>query len=555
VSGAVVPAEPGQGCPHGAPLALKDHDRKVDNLPVSADPVPAVRRAPAVEASSHQPAGLAGPDPGDSSRGGSRALAWVAGAYCAVFVLWVALHPGGPESRELLSDIAPLPLGLAAWAAALHAGRRGAGDVRTRRGWRGIAVAFFLWWLGDAVWFAQEVVLQRPPFPSPADLCYLASYPVLAFGLLSLPGAPRRRAEWLRVTLDAVTVLLAAAMVVWYLVVGPSIRSAPGALATTLNVAYPVGDLLLVFAVTVVLLGGQRRERSLWLLLAGTGALVVADVAYARLSLSDSYVGGDWPDAFWTLAQLLFVVAATRRPHRQHTSAPARRGGQVGVSNLPYAAVVLGYGLLFAVGRSQATYPLNGLLVGAGAITAVVMARQIRVTVDNGRLLGQLHHLAEIDGLTSILNRRTFLEVGEHVLAWAADSSCPVTVLMIDVDHFKAVNDTFGHAAGDEVLAMVAGLTKAQLRETDVVGRYGGDELAVVIPECGVAQGLEVAERIRQAVAAAPILTSDGAVWADLSVGVAEAGAATDLPTALARADSALYLAKEAGRGCTRAVA
>lgn len=493
--------------------------------------------------------------PIDDAARGSRRLAWAAAAYCAVFVVWVVVHPGTPDQRELLSDLAPLPLGLATWAAALRAGGRG--DAGARKAWRRIATAFFLWWLGDVVWFAQEVILQRPPFPSPADIGYLASYPVLAWGLLSLPGLQRRRAEWLKVALDAVTVLLAAAMVVWYLVVGPSVRDAPGTLVTVLNVAYPVGDLLLLFAVAVVLLGGLRRERAPWILLGGTAALVVADVAYARLSLSDSYAGGDWPDAFWMLAQCLFVVATVNHrhtPHQARSPASSRRG-QVSVSNLPYAAVVLGYGLLFAVGRSEASYPLNGLLVGAGAITAVVMARQIRVTVENGRLLRQLHVLAEIDGLTSILNRRTFFEAGEELIAWSAATGRPLTVLMIDVDHFKQVNDTFGHAAGDEVLVVVSNLTRSQLRDSDVVGRYGGDELAVMIPDCGVDKGLEVAERIRSAVDASPILTADGAVRATLSIGVAETAGAADLPAALARADAALYEAKKAGRGCARAVA
>ncbi len=494
--------------------------------------------------------------PEHEGRRGSRAMAWAAGAFCAVFTGWVVVHAGSPHQRELLSDLAPLPLGLAAWATALRAGSRTGADPASRRAWRRIAAAFILWWLADAAWFAQEVVLQRPPFPSPADIGYLASYPVLAWGLLSLPGARRLRAEWLRVALDAVTVLLAAAMVVWYLVVGPSVHNAPGTLVTALNVAYPVGDLLLLFAAAAVMLGGPRRERSLWLLLGGTAALVVADVAYARLSLSDSYAGGDWPDVFWILAQALFVVAAVNHRHPpRHVRPQSSRTAQSRLSNLPYAAVVLGYGLLFAVGRSEASYSLNGLLVGAGLITAVVMARQIRVTAENGHLLGQLHYLAEVDGLTSILNRRSFFEAGGHLIAWAREAGRPLTVLMIDVDHFKQVNDTFGHAAGDEVLTVVAALTKSQLRDSDLVGRYGGDELAVVIPDCLVQRGLDVAERIQAAVAHAAVLTSDGVVRVSLSVGVAEARDSTDLTTALARADAALYQAKQAGRGCARAVA
>lgn len=483
------------------------------------------------------------------------ALAWVVAAYCAAFVVWVALGAGAPGQRELVSDIAPLPVGVAAWLTAWRAGARHHADAVRRRAWRRIAGAFFLWWMGDAIWSVHELVLGRPPFPSPADVAYLLSYPALAWGLLSLPGAPRRRAEWIRVALDALTMLLAAAMGVWYLVVGPSVHNGTGALVTALNVAYPVGDLLLLFGVAVVLLGTPRRDRALWLLLGGTASLVVADVAYARLSLSGAYAGGDWPDAFWMIALTLFVAAGTRRPDRVAERPPVRTGALPSVGNLPYAAVVLGYALLFAVGRDQATYPLDGLLVGAGAITAVAMARQIRVSAENSRLVGQLHRLAELDGLTSMLNRRSFFEAGEQLVAWTARTERPLTVLMIDVDHFKAVNDAFGHAVGDEVLVEVSTRTRAQLREADLMGRYGGDELAVVIPDCGVDEGLRVADRIREAVAASPIDTTDGPVRASLSVGVAEAGDAADLPDALARADRALYRAKAAGRGCTRAAA
>lgn len=495
------------------------------------------------------------PEGGDASAGrASKALMWGAVAYSALFLLWSVLTAPSPQ-RQLLSDLAPLPIGLVAWMAAWWAGRRAGTDTVSRNAWQRVAGSFLLWWLGDLLWFTQEVVLRRPPFPSPADLCYLLSYPVLAWGLLSLPGAPRRRSDRIRVGLDAVTVVLAGSMVIWYLVVGPSIRNGSDLVATVLNVAYPVGDLVLLFGVAVVLLGREGRNRWLWLLLGGVTALVAADVAYARLSLSDSYAGGDWPDTFWMWAQCLFVMAALhqgRRPDRAAGEMDVRVGG---VSNLPYGAALLGYGLLFFVGRDHASYPLNGLLVGAGAITAVVMARQIRVSRENARLLYKLHELAEIDGLTSILNRRSFLEAGERLLTGAARVARPLTVLMIDVDHFKSVNDTFGHAAGDGVLAEVATRTMGQLRETDVVGRYGGDEVAVVMPDCDLGEGLEVAERIRRAVSASPVVTADRSVRVSLSVGVAEADGSADLTAVLARADAALYRAKEAGRDCTRSVA
>ena len=479
--------------------------------------------------------------------------AWLTCAYGLGFVAWVALGHGAAEQREVLSDLAPLPIGVAVAVLAWRAGNRSGRETRAGRAWLLMGLAFALWWTGDLTWAVLEVGLDRTPFPSPADAAYLAFYPVMALGLLALPTAPRTRGDRVKVALDGLTVLLAGAMVVWYLVVGPIVRGNPPSLATVLNVAYPVGDLVLVYGVVMTLLRRQGSDPSLWLLLGGVTSFVVADVAYARLSLSDSYTGGDWPDAFWMSAQCLFLVAALVQARRGPSAARGdeARPGPGRVSLLPYGAIVLGYTLLIAVGSAEATASLKGLLVGAAAITAVVVVRQIRVTAENVRLLAELHHLAEVDDLTAILNRRSFFEVGEGLFRRAQHVGRPLTVLMIDIDHFKAVNDNFGHAAGDQVLVAVAARTKAQLRETDVVGRYGGDELAVIMPDCPVEQAFEVAERIRRGVAGSPVVTARGSVRTSLSIGVAEASGSASLATVFGRADSGLYDAKRAGRGRT----
>ena len=485
-----------------------------------------------------------------------RLAKWGAVAFGVVFALWAVSGSGSPDQRQAVSDLAFLPAGALASAVAWLAARRSL-DGAARRAWQRLALAFLLWWAADAAWAWMELVLDRQPFPSVADAGYLGFYPAMAWGLLSVPGGGRRRADRTKVVLDALTVLLAAGMAVWYLVVGPLVRGQALDAATVLNVAYPVGDLLLLFVVTATLLGRRGDQRPLWLLMGGVSCIVLADLAYARLSLSGSYAGGDWPDILWMGGLCLFVLAglAQLRP-----APPAGTGGEAlaalggAVSKLPYAAVALGYALLIAVGHDQAGYPLNGLLIGAAAITATVVARQLRVMADNDRLLRELHVLAEIDGLTSILNRRTFFTAGERLLRRAELLGRPVTALMIDVDHFKSVNDTFGHAVGDAVLATVAARTKAELRETDVVGRYGGDELAVLMPDCSLEQGFQIAERIRSAVSVTPVDTDDGPVPASLSIGVAEAGGSLALAEVFGRADAGLYEAKRAGRGCTRVV-
>jgi diguanylate cyclase (GGDEF)-like protein len=162
----------------------------------------------------------------------------------------------------------------------------------------------------------------------------------------------------------------------------------------------------------------------------------------------------------------------------------------------------------------------------------------------------ELRYEAMHDGLTTLLNRRAVLEQLDRELMRSARSGAPVAVLMGDLDHFKAVNDSFGHASGDAVLAEAANRMKACVRAYDSLGRVGGEEFLCVLPECSPAMGTAVAQRFCAALAQNPISTPNGDVPVTISLGVAsteQAGAVT--ADALVRAaDAALYRAKAAGR-------
>jgi diguanylate cyclase (GGDEF)-like protein len=468
--------------------------------------------------------------------------------------------------HDFVSDLGPVVLGLVAVVTAGRAAANPGVDPVLRKAWRRLTIAFGCWWLGDCVWFVLEAVLQRQPFPSPADAAYLAFYPCAALALLSLPAAARRRSDWTKLGLDALTVLLCAAMAVWYLVIGPTVHDhTASGLAMALNLAYPVGDLLILFGVIVSLLRGTTAgDASLRLLVAGVGSLVVADVAFAHLSLAGDYTGSG-PDAFWLAAWCLFFLAAKTVPRRADDppetgdghpslaglgrSHPRRRVQPL--ARLPYLAVALAYMLLLVVGHDAAVYPLDGLILGSAAITAVVLVRQVNMISENGRLMSRLQNLANVDPLTGIPNRRAFFEEAE-VLFDGSGHSRRHSILMVDVDYFKDVNDTFGHRAGDRVLSVVAGCVKSQLRSADLVGRYGGDELVIALADCDGPAAFAVAERIRQMVSETPIVFEEGAVNITLSIGVAGASDDEGLLPLLARADLALYDAKRAGRACVR---
>jgi two-component system cell cycle response regulator len=165
----------------------------------------------------------------------------------------------------------------------------------------------------------------------------------------------------------------------------------------------------------------------------------------------------------------------------------------------------------------------------------------------NAWLLEQVQRLAATDGLTKIANRRTFEATLEREVARATRSAEHVSLVMVDIDHFKALNDTHGHQAGDEVLRNVAAALSCECRDFDTPARYGGEEFAVILPGCGPDEAQDIAERLRRAVSAAPSIVPITA-----SAGVATYPShAGDADTLVRAADEALYASKHAGRNQT----
>jgi diguanylate cyclase (GGDEF)-like protein len=196
-------------------------------------------------------------------------------------------------------------------------------------------------------------------------------------------------------------------------------------------------------------------------------------------------------------------------------------------------------------------------------LTKPMCAPELRVRLRNGRRLVELHEelisarealrtQAMIDPLTQVGNRRAFMDIAIKELARACRSERPLAVVMIDLDHFKAINDTHGHAVGDHVLAQTARRLSSVLRASDHLARCGGEEFVVLLPECDARNAFTVGERLRREVSRRPIETHVGPISVTASVGVAVVrdGSGT-LATLLERADKALYRAKRSGRDKT----
>ncbi len=175
---------------------------------------------------------------------------------------------------------------------------------------------------------------------------------------------------------------------------------------------------------------------------------------------------------------------------------------------------------------------------------------QLRMTKEEiVRQNEELRHLAMRDSLTGALNRRAFFAQFDDVFSRARKASLELCCLMIDIDHFKSVNDNYGHAIGDQVIKMVARILTEQTRDHDLVGRYGGEEFSVILPGLTIESGAEVGERIRRVIRNAVEEPDIPITRLTVSIGVATIQSGHDQPGALLEhADEALYVAKETGR-------
>jgi len=165
------------------------------------------------------------------------------------------------------------------------------------------------------------------------------------------------------------------------------------------------------------------------------------------------------------------------------------------------------------------------------------------------RLNDELKVASRIDGLTGLFNRRYWQERFEQAYKLAKRREKPSTALMLDIDHFKKVNDTYGHQAGDSVIQSLAHLIKRCVRETDLAGRYGGEEFAVILTDSAVDNAVTVAERLRRLAEHSQVEHEGQIIKFNISVGLAEFSPLCDSPMEwLERADQALYQAKQTGR-------
>ena len=368
-----------------------------------------------------------------------------------------------------------------------------------------------------------------------------------------------------RTVLDGTLLGLSLLTVVWVVWLGAVVdRSAAPPSELVVPLAYPVLDVVFLTVVIVSALRGGLTVPAVLMVLGGAG-LACADASYSYGVLgAHGFETGGFADFSWMSSFGLFAVAVRYR--RTTRDLPRSRAAGSRGWLVPYAAL-----LPAAVAGVVRLWNDTDRFVLLTVLTMVVLAlvRQFLALDDHRRLLAvaehqraQLDQLAHVDPLTGLENRRRFSDRLEEAVRASLGTGFPVVVAFVDLDGFKAVNDTHGHAAGDELLRGVAGRLRGAVREADCAARWGGDEFAVLVTDPHV-EAAEVVERLRAAMTE-PFLLAGTTVRATASVGAvredprellaARRGPASGDPVPalvealLAAADAGMYRVKRARR-------
>ncbi len=607
----------------------------------------------------------------------------VAAIYGLLYLVFERSGVGSQAVRDLISNVAFMPLNMAVIVLNAVASRSPALDGGVRRALRFFSFAACCVFIGNCISTWYLVVMEQKPPVSPADFFYLGDLFLMLAGLLCFPLSRKISVERLKLALDAAMVLIGSGVLIWYFVIRPTTAGhADSLVVTMLAFAYPLADVLVLLGIATVIFRGplDGNRTAFRAVVAGMLTSIFADLAFGVIMVETGMRGAAWTDAMYLLSYLLLIASADlyrRHPVPKTWTARDQESKVHPLSPLPYMVAAMVYSLLLWVAIRPWTDPLSGLVVGSILVSTVVVWRQLVAVRQNVRLLAetaarqnearfrslvqnssdvimvvdrdglvryvspsafrvlrcdparllerplvsllesedgeraatflreavmaggvsaptewrflqqdgaslhaeviatnlladpmvggivlntrdvsdrkrfeeQLRHQAFHDPLTGLANRALFRDRVDHALKLAKRQQHCITVLFLDLDDFKKVNDSFGHAEGDRLLVATAERFRSCARAGDTVARLGGDEFAILLEDVVSQREQEILVERLGAAMAQPFMLGGNEVFVTVSVGIASASAGDNVSDVLRNADVAMYSAKRRGKG------
>jgi diguanylate cyclase (GGDEF)-like protein len=386
-------------------------------------------------------------------------------------------------------------------------------------------------------------VFNTKATPSGADALYLALYPCVTVGLLRIVRA-RSPGLGPAKLIDAGTLTVGLGLLCWVFLIRPSAASASGSdFARAVQIAYPVGDLMLLAILARIMAAEGWRTPTVRLLLLGLLGFLTADSAWAVVNDNGWSVSNVGQTLFAEPSVLGYVLLAAAALHTstKELEDPAREDGER-MSRLLLASLMLASLVAPAILAGQAVVGrvTDGVAIAvcSAQLTVLVIARMSYLLRHMQRQSARLRELALEDALTGLPNRRALQTYLAHALQRARREARPLSLAIMDVDHFKRFNDEYGHPAGDQLLKSAAATWGRQVRSTDMLARVGGEEFVLVLPDADIDQASALLEKLRARMPLGQTFSAGVAQWDGQA-----------LPDELIKwADDAMYQAKRAGR-------
>ena len=449
--------------------------------------------------------------------------------------------------------------------------------------WGIIALAVLSYAVGDISWAWLELLLKEPPFPSVADFFYLLYIPLFLAGIFLLPSRSETKTDRICKVLDIAIVMSCAILGFWNLFISPTIHSAAGLPASTqaILIAYPVGDLVLLWAMLLILYNHPDEKKNIptLILAAGLLTMIVTDSIYSVQSFQGTYTSGGFLDIGWIFSVLLIGMGGLQQvvslKNRVEFSSPRKKPAQGFIKTvslvMPYLWLAVAYILLTRY--KDLSLPMNfmSLSLAVGGIITLVLIRQVITLFENQRLNSQLQVTNEDlgseiverkrmeaklsydalhDAMTGLPNRALFLDRLDHSLETTRrHPDLSYAVLFVDLDQFKVVNDSLGHLVGDKLLIMVGKRLETALRSSDTVARFGGDEFGILLEAADPDNSIQLVSQKILDVLKPAFQVDTHEVHISASIGIVRKAAGYASAEEILRdADIAMYRAKEMGR-------
>lgn len=504
--------------------------------------------------------------------------------YITSYYSWIYMWRDDRWMKTMGSDI------FAALGAALatvylyHVYKRAKGAERFF--WYYIFLSCLSFFVAELSWDYYELILKvNVPFPGLPDVFYLLQPILILLAILYLIFKKKNIFISIRLFLDIAITMTVATALSWYSFIQPIFAQENVTFVfKTVSVVYPIADLGLIFGILSLNMTSRIFSRNVqYALVLGISLLTISDSVYLYLNAKESYQTGSIIDPLWTFALFLIVLAglySENQSGKTQTEGTKLDSDQLRVASvahimIPYISLIL----LLTVMSVRIT-EIDSIILGSILGIILIIIRQIINLLDykhllfllsqsnqelenSKKVLEERHEClrqssatmkveARTDFLTGLYNRRYIVESLDQLLEQAKLHKLDFSLFMLDIDHFKLINDRFGHEAGDAVLQQITQIMLKNTRCEEIIGRFGGEEFIGFLPEVGVEEAEMIAERLRKIAEHICVIGSQN-IKVTVSIGVSQWSTRDndDVQSLLKRIDKALYRAKDKGRNCT----